>query len=109
MRSFNDLFMQGLEEKLIPSITYNEILMVPQYSDIQSRSDCDVSTRITRNIGMKIPIVTSPMDTVTETDMAIGMAREGGMGVIHRFFLYSSKKLNLVYIFFWNHKILNRF
>lgn len=59
--------------------------MVPQYSDIDTRNDCSLLTKCSRNIELKIPFISSPMDTVTETSMAIGMASQGGLGIIHRF------------------------
>ena len=49
------------------------------------RSQCSVVSKFSHNIPLNIPIVSSPMDTVTETDMAIEMARQGGLGIIHRF------------------------
>ena len=74
------------EYGLIPhSITYNEVLMVPQYTEISSRKLCSVVSKFSKNVTLKIPIIASPMDTVTEKDMAIGMARNGGLGVIHRY------------------------
>lgn len=59
--------------------------MVPTYSDVESRSVCSLATRCSTNIKLKIPFMSSPMDTVTETNMAIGMALEGGIGILHRF------------------------
>lgn len=67
------------------SYTYNDFLLVPQYTEITSRKECDVSSLFSRNVPLNIPIVSSPMDTVTETEMAIGMARNGGIGVLHRY------------------------
>jgi len=67
------------------ALTFDDVLLIPQYSDINSRKDCSLATRFSRNIKLKIPLVSSPMDTVTETDMAIEMARNGGLGIIHRF------------------------
>ena len=52
---------------------------------IQFRSECDISSLFSRNVPLNTPIVSSPMDTVTEYKMAIGMARQGGLGIIHRF------------------------
>jgi IMP dehydrogenase len=58
---------------------------VPQYSEINSRTQCDVRSRFSKNVPLKIPIVSSPMDTVTEDQMAREMAMQGGLGIIHRF------------------------
>lgn len=73
--------------KILPEValTYDDVLLVPQYSDVESRRKLSTSTQLTSNIGMKIPIVSANMDTVTEHEMAIVMAREGGIGIIHRF------------------------
>jgi len=66
-------------------LTFDDVLLVPRYSDISSRKDVDTSTTFSRGIKLAIPIVSANMDTVTESGMAIAMAREGGIGVIHRF------------------------
>lgn len=66
-------------------LTFNDVLMVPQYSDINSRSECIVKTKFSKNIPLNVPIVSSPMDTVTEFKMAKEMAKCGGLGIIHRF------------------------
>lgn len=66
-------------------VTYDDVLLVPRYSDIRSRRDVDTSTRLTRRIHLRIPIVSANMDTVTESEMAIAMARRGGIGIVHRF------------------------
>ena len=63
--------------------SFDDVLLVPNYSDVLPK-DVNVSTRLTKNINLNIPIVSAAMDTVTEADAAITMAREGGMGFIHR-------------------------
>lgn len=64
-------------------LTFDDVLLVPGPSDILPR-DIDVSTRLTRNLRLEVPIMSAGMDTVTETRMAIAIAREGGIGVIHK-------------------------
>src|ERR671939_1514889 len=67
------------------ALTYDDVLLVPCRSGVASRRDVDTSTRLTRELRLNIPIISANMDTVTEARMARAMAREGGMGVIHRF------------------------
>src|SRR2546430_3919353 len=64
-------------------ITFDDVLLEPAYSDIVPR-DVDVGTLLTRNIRLTSPVVSSPMDTVTESDLAIALAQEGGIGIIHK-------------------------
>jgi IMP dehydrogenase len=66
-------------------LTFDDVLLVPRFSDVVSRRDTDPSTAFSRNIRLRMPIVSSNMDTVTESTMAISVARAGGIGVIHRF------------------------
>lgn len=66
-------------------LSYDDVLLAPQRGAIVSRSDTDVSARLTRRITLAKPIVSANMDTVTEARMAIAMARAGGIGVVHRF------------------------
>nr|CCC90488.1 putative guanosine monophosphate reductase [Trypanosoma congolense IL3000] len=66
-------------------LTYDDVLITPQHSTVRSRREVNTATRISRNIKLNIPIVASNMDTVCERRMAIAMAREGGIGIIHRF------------------------
>jgi IMP dehydrogenase len=64
-------------------ITFDDVLLEPAYSDVIPR-DVDVRTQLTRSIRLNIPVVSSPMDTVTESELAIALAQEGGIGIIHK-------------------------
>src|SRR3984957_15323523 len=64
-------------------ITFDDVLLEPAYSDVVP-SEVDVRTMLTRNIRLNIPVVSSPMDTVTESELAIALAQEGGIGIIHK-------------------------
>ena len=64
-------------------ITFDDVLLEPAYSEVVPR-DVDVRTQLTRSIRMNIPILSSPMDTVTESELAIALAQEGGVGIIHK-------------------------
>lgn len=66
-------------------LTFDDVLLVPKYSDITSRTQTNLSTKLSRNISINIPFVSANMDTVTESAMAVAMARAGGIGIIHRF------------------------
>ncbi|MCD9015955.1 IMP dehydrogenase [Parachryseolinea silvisoli] len=68
---------------LFEALTYDDVLLVPAYSDVLPR-DTDTSSYLTRNIKLNIPIVSAAMDTVTEAELAIGIAMEGGLGFIHK-------------------------
>ena len=72
-----------LNKILGEGLTYDDVLLVPSYSDVLPR-DVNIQTKFTRNITINIPIVSAAMDTVTESKMAIAMAREGGIGVLHK-------------------------
>jgi len=67
------------------SLSYDDVLLVPQFSDIKSRSEVDLGSSLTNGLFLDTPIISSPMDTVTEEAMATVMAVEGGCGIIHRY------------------------
>lgn len=68
---------------LFEALTYDDVLLLPDYSEVLPR-DTDTGTQLTRNIRLNIPLISAAMDTVTETKLAIAMALEGGIGIIHK-------------------------
>ncbi len=73
-----------IQDKVVmDGLTFDDVLLVPQYSEVLPRT-VDLRTQFSRNITLNVPIVSAAMDTVTESKMAIAMAREGGIGVIHK-------------------------
>ena len=64
-------------------LTYDDVLLVPSYSEVLPRN-VNIQSQFSRNIPLNVPIVSAAMDTVTESQMAIAMAREGGLGVLHK-------------------------
>jgi IMP dehydrogenase len=66
-------------------LTFDDVLLLPRPSNISSRKEVEISSFLTKEIKINVPIVSAPMDTVTEARLAIAMAREGAVGVIHRF------------------------
>ena len=74
----------GIPEKE-RGLTFDDVLMVPRYSKISSRKNTDLSTFVTKNYALDLPLISANMDTITESSMACAMAKLGGLGVLHRF------------------------
>src|SRR5580698_1949190 len=72
-----------IELPIAEALTFDDVLLVPAYSDVVP-ANVDTRTRITRNIAVETPLASAAMDTVTESRLAIAMAQNGGIGVIHR-------------------------
>ena len=76
--------MTAHENKILgEGLTYDDVLLVPAFSEVLPR-EVSIQTKFTRNITLNVPIVSAAMDTVTESRMAIAMAQEGGIGVLHK-------------------------
>src|SRR5512136_1500530 len=72
-----------LDENIPEGLTFDDVMLVPAHSEVMPR-DVDLTTRLSREIALNIPLVSAAMDTVTEARTAICMAREGGIGFIHK-------------------------
>ena len=76
--------MEFHQNKIVgEGLTYDDVLLVPAYSQVLPR-EVNITSRFTKNISINVPVVSAAMDTVTESQMAIAMAREGGIGVLHK-------------------------
>lgn len=75
--------MASHSKVLYEGLTYDDVLLIPAYSEVLPR-EVSISTKFTRNITINVPVISAAMDTVTESAMAIAMAREGGIGVLHK-------------------------
>src|SRR5437870_150676 len=73
----------SIDSGLATALTFDDVLLVPRHSDVVP-TQVDVSTRLTRNIKLAVPLLSAAMDTVTESRLAIAMAQQGGLGVIHK-------------------------
>jgi IMP dehydrogenase len=81
------------------ALTYDDIQLVPAYSEISSRKNIDLKTLVTKRYGLNMPLVASPMDTVCESEMAIKLMEKGGLGVIHRFMSIEEQKEQVKKVF----------
>jgi IMP dehydrogenase len=76
--------LESMDDKIrYTAITFDDVLIEPRYSDVVP-ADVDVTTKLTQRIGLNIPLLSSPMDTVTESELAIALAKAGGLGVINK-------------------------
>jgi IMP dehydrogenase len=75
-----------MEKKMLQTaLTFDDVLLVPAFSSITSRSEVDLRLNLGPTIQLSLPVISSPMDTVTEVDMAVAMSTAGGLGIIHRY------------------------
>ena len=74
---FTDKFLQIRE-----ALTYDDVLLIPSRTSVEPK-EVSISSKFSRHISLRVPIVSSPMDTVTESDMAIAMAKQGALGILH--------------------------
>lgn len=82
--SYNKLHMKAHTTKIVgEGLTYDDVLLIPNYSEVLPR-EVNIQSKFSRNITLNVPIVSAAMDTVTESSMAIAMAQEGGIGVLHK-------------------------
>src|SRR5687768_1831614 len=79
----DSLTLTSIETDLLTALTFDDVLLVPQHSTVLP-TQVDVSTRLTRTIRLNVPLLSAAMDTVTESGLAVAMAQQGGLGVIHK-------------------------
>lgn len=87
-------------------LTYDDVLLVPKKSPLLSRQEADTSANFSRHIRLNIPIVSANQDTVTESTMAIAMARAGGLGIIHRFMTIEQQAEKVTRVKRWGHVVI---
>lgn len=87
-------------------LTFNDVLLVPKKTPVASRREVSVASRFSTNITLNIPIVSANQDTVTEATMAIAMAREGGLGIIHRFMTIGQQVEEITRVKRWSHAMI---
>lgn len=80
------------------TLTYDDINLVPAFSSIESRSQIDLTTKLSSNYNIRVPIIASPMDTVCGSEMAISLAKLGGVGCIHRFMTIGEQTMEVLHV-----------
>jgi len=85
MNTYSDASTANIINIKKERLAFDDVLLVPQYSTVESRSDVNLSQNLGSDIVLDVPIISSPMDTVTGVDMAIAMNHVGGLGIIHRY------------------------
>ena len=81
----NSVKEEIITNQIVDTLSFDDVLINPRLSNIQSRKDISLKTRLTKKISLNLPLISSPMDTITEDKMAIEMALNGGLGIIHRY------------------------
>ena len=74
-----------MKNNINETVTFDDVLLVPQYSEIMSRKTIDISSNLSDDMPLELPIISSPMDTITDFSMATAMSANGGLGIIHRY------------------------
>ncbi len=87
-------------------LTFNDVLLVPKKTPVSSRQEISVASRFSRNLALNVPVVSANQDTVTESAMAIEMAREGGLGIIHRFMTIEQQVDEVTKVKRWSHVVV---
>jgi len=72
-------------KSLKPALSFDDVLLVPQYSDVESRRKVNTDSTLSEGLDFSLPVISSPMDTITEAEMAVALHKAGGLGVVHRY------------------------
>ena len=72
-------------KSLKPALSFDDVLLVPQYSDVESRRNVNTDSALSEGLDFSLPVISSPMDTITEADMAVALHKAGGLGIVHRY------------------------
>lgn len=96
-----------MQQPIPLGLTYDDVLLIPKKTPIVSRQDVSVATMLSRHLRLNIPMVSANQDTVTESTMAIAMAREGGFGIIHRFMTIEQEVEEVRRVKRWSHVVID--
>ena len=83
MATINNSLAKSKSKKFYDGLTFDDVLLMPAYSQILPR-EVNISTQLTKTITLNVPLLSAAMDTVTEAALAIALAREGGLGILHK-------------------------